>query len=60
MERHYLPKEYPEYKHNFASVTVHLKNGKREKAIFYWQGDKPKFVSGGSPITSLVVSWEYN
>lgn len=59
MAKHYLPNEYPEYKHNFVDVNVYLKNGKRTKAIFYRNGEKPKFVSGGAPITNLVVSWEY-
>lgn len=59
MAKHYLPNEYPEYKGLFASVIMHLSNGKRIRGTFHWEGDKPKFVADGSPKTSLVIAWEY-
>lgn len=52
--------EYPKVKKDCtAFVIATLKNGRKIKAMFYYNGKEPRFASYGSNITSEVISWEY-
>lgn len=50
---------YPKYEGDCARVVVTTKNGRKRKAMFYWNGSKPTFASYGTDITELVTDWEY-
>jgi len=50
---------YPKYEGDCARVIVTTKNGRKRKAMFYWNGSKPTFASYGTDITELVIDWEY-
>ena len=50
---------YPKYVGDCARVTVTLNDGRKRKAMFYWNGKKPTFASYGSDISENVTDWEY-
>lgn len=59
-ELYYVPYSYPRYERNQARVIAHTRNGRRCRAMFYWNGTKPTFASYGSDITESVTCWEYD
>ena len=50
---------YPHYDGDFARVIVKTKDGRKTKAMFYWNGGKPTFASYGTDISDSVIDWEY-
>jgi hypothetical protein len=51
--------DYPKYCGDCARVVVTTKDGRKRKAMFYWNGNKPTFASYGSDISEKVIDWDY-
>ena len=52
--------KYPEYTSNCATVIVERSDGRKCKAIFYWNGTTATFACYGADITESVVAWQYD
>lgn len=50
---------YPKYTGDCARVVVTTEDGRKRKAMFYWNGNKPIFASYGIDISEKVIDWEY-